>query len=491
VGTAPKALVYRVLGPGRVRAVQDFAGTEVRALWGTDEALFAAVNDLKPDRSSALRVPSFASHKGTPLPRGAHPKRELRIPRIGAKKGKGAVFRIDRTGAAVGLYAVSQGYFTALERLPNGQVLAAEGTRGQVISILPDRSTAVAYDVKERQVLSLAMGGRRPAFGTGDGGALYLAGGAAKPIYTSKAFDAGSVSRFGLLGMHTTARVTVQSRSGNTAEPDEAWSRWQSARQIGRPGPDGFTRLRILSPSARYVQYRILWPSGSRAEVSEVRLHFTPANRAPEWSSLQVGGVATGKTPVSKPSWLSSTSVSAPASLKIKWKVKDPDGDPLVYRVSYRAVGDVVWRRVGDAPVVTGTSIKWKTDTLPDGWYEVRVEASDERANSASRALRRARVAPPVLVDHSKPDLVGLRVAYPRITGLARDRFSRITGVAYSLDGKVWVQVDPADGSWDQEAERFDARMLGRLQPGIYTLLVRAYDAAGNARVEKRTLRVR
>lgn len=491
VGTAPKAIVYRVLGKGRVRAVQDFAGTEVRALWGTDQALFAAVNNIKPDRSTALKVPSFASHKGTPLPHGRRPKRELRIPRLGAKKGNGAVFRIDRMGAAVALYAVSQGYFTALERLPNGQVLAAEGTRGQVFAILPDRSTAVAYDVKERQVLALAMGGRHHAFGTGDGGALYLAGGAGKRAYFSKAFDTGAVSRYGLLLVRSTAPVTVQSRSGNTAKPDSGWSGWQKATAAGRRGPDGFARMRLRSPAARYVQYRILWPGRSRAEVSEVRLHYTPANRAPQWSSLRVGNVATGKTPVRKPIWLSSSRVAAPQTIKIQWKVKDPDGDPLVYRVSYRAVGDVIWRRVGDAPVVTGKSLKWKTDTLPDGWYEVRVEASDERANGASRARRRGRVSPPVLVDHSKPDLVGLRVAYPRITGLARDRFSRITGVAYSLDGKVWVQMDPADGNWDQEAERFDARMLGHLGSGLYTLLVRVYDAAGNARVERRTLRVR
>lgn len=491
VGTAPKAIVYRVLGPGRVRAIQDFAGTEVRALWGTEQALYAAVNDIKADRSSALRVPPVTHHKGTPLPGGKRPKRALRIPRLGAKKGKGAVFRIDRTGAAVALASVSRGYFTALERLPSGQVLAAEGTRGQVLSILPDRSTAVAYDVKERQVLALAMGGRHRAFGAGDGGALYTAGGAGKRLYTSKAFDAGAVARFGLLQIRATARMTVQSRSGNTAEPGAGWSPWRNATAAGRAGPDGFARMRLRSPAARYVQYRILWPGGSRAEVSEVRLAFTPANRAPQWSSLRVGNVATGKSPVRKPSWLSSASVAAPTTLKIQWKVKDPDGDPLLYRVSYRAVGDVIWRRVGDDPVVTGTSLKWKTDALPDGWYEVRVEASDERANGASRAARRARVSPPVLVDHSKPDLVGLRAAYPRITGLARDRFSRITGVAYSLDGKVWVQMDPADGNWDQEAERFDARMLTRLRPGLYTLLVRAYDAAGNARVERRTLRVR
>ena len=67
---------------------------------------------------------------------------------------------------------------------------------------------------------------------------------------------------------------------------------------------------------------------------------------------------------------------------------------------------------------------------------------------------------------------------------------SRITGVAYSLDGKLWRQVDPLDGVWDEEAERFDFRIDPAPKPGIHTLLVRAYDDAGNARIVKQTLRV-
>jgi uncharacterized protein (DUF1800 family) len=50
--------------------------------------------------------------------------------------------------------------------------------------------------------------------------------------------------------------------------------------------------------------------------------------------------------------------------------------------------------------------------------------------------------------------------------------------------------VDALDGNYDQEAERFSFRVPA-LAPGVHTLLVRAYDAAGNAQVVKRTLRIR
>ncbi len=490
-GTAPKAIVYRLLGRGRARAIHDFAGTEVRALQGNDQWLYAAVNRIQADRSSELRIKTNFKGAGTPLPKGGHNKKKsLKLPRLGAKKGKGGLFRIDANGAASPLYGVSRGYFTALELDAQGRLYAAEGTRGQVITVFPDRSVAVAYNVKERQVLSLSLVGTVRAFGTGDGGALYRVGQGKAPAYTSQAYDTGNVSRYGLLLWRAQGRVTLQARTGNTAKPDKGWSAWRRVAPQGRAVAGerhGLPRV----PPGRYFQYRIQWPGRSQAVVQDVRLHFTPLNQAPVWQSLTVGSIGSGKTGVQKATWISSTKVDAPDTLKIQWKVGDPDGDPLVYRVSFRAVGDVLWRRVGDDPTVTGTHLKWKTGALPDGWYEIRVEASDEKANSASQAARRTRISPPVLVDHSKPDLVGLRVAYPRITGLARDRFSRITGVAYSLDGKTWTHLSPKDGSWDQTAERFDARMLDRLKPGLHNLLIRAWDEAGNARTEKRTLRVR
>ncbi|MFH2006734.1 MAG: fibronectin type III domain-containing protein [bacterium] len=485
VGTAPKAIVYRLLGPGRARALHDFAGNEIRALAGDAKHLYVAVNKLKPDQSYQLRFPSLFGNKGTKIKANRVKVHALRLPRLGAKQGSGGIFVLDQHGSATQLHAVKQGYFTALE-LVRGTLYAAEGTRGRVLSVLPDRSVATAFDVKQRQVLTLSLGGRLRAFGTGDGAAVYRLG-AGAATYTSSAYDSTNVSRFGTASWRSSAQVTMHTRSGNTADPDQGWSRWQPVAG-GRP-LGGQQRGLVRSPPARYVQYRLTWPGGSRAVVSHVQLHFTPTNRAPQWESLTVGSASTGKTPVQKAAWITTSTTAAPTELSISWKVSDPDGDPISCRVYYRAVGDVRWKPIGNE-AVTGTSLKWKTDSLPDGWYEIRVAASDGKVNSAARAYVRQRTSPPVLVDHNKPDLVGLRVAYPVVTGLARDSYSRITGIAYSIDGKTWKQIDAADGSFDQEAERFDVR-LPTLKPGVYSLLIRAHDAAGNAQVVRRALRVK
>lgn len=486
LGTAPKAIVYRVLGPGRVRALHDFAGNEIRALAGDQKRLYVAVNLIKPDRSSTMRFPTWVKPKGTKIKTGGKQKRKLPLPRLGAKHGSGGLFAVDPSGSATQLYALKKGYFTALE-LVRGRLYAAEGTRGRVISVLPDESTATAHDVKERQVLALSLGGRIRAFGTGDGGALYRVGGRGKAKYTSAAYDTTNVSGFGVISFRSSGRVTVATRSGNTAAPGAGWSLWKGVTPKGRLG--GFQRGLVRSPAGRYVQYRITWPGGSKAVLHHVRLHFTAINRAPRWQSLKVGAASTGKTPVQKAGWIKKATTVAPKELKISWKVTDPDGDPLLYRLAFRAVGDVRWRKIGDKPLTT-TSHKWRTDNLPDGWYEIRVTASDERANSVSRAKPRPRTSVPVLVDHNKPTFVGLRVQGSFATGLVRDSFSRITGIAYSVDGKRWYQADAVDGNFDQEAERFSFR-LPKLVRGVHTLLVRAYDAAGNAQVVKRSLRIR
>jgi hypothetical protein len=490
VGSSPKAIVYQILGPGKARALHDFAGNEVRALVGTSKLLVAAVNDIKADPSMAVRFPPKPGRKGTAIksqPGGAQPPP---IPRLGAKQGKGGIFLLGPDGAASQVYSTSAGYFTALQVGAQGQVFAGEGTSGKVVTVLPDRATAIAQAVQERQVLSLALTGRLRAFGTGDGGALYVLGaGAPPPTYTSAAHDAGASARFGLLTLRSTGAISLDTRSGNTAEPDKGWSPWRAAQPRGA-ALGGAQRLTPRCPPGRYFQYRLRWPGASQAIVREVRLHFTASNQTPIIKELVVGEIGSGKTPVQKPSWLAGQSTAAPTEVKISWKAEDPDGDALVYRLWFRALGDVTWRRLGDDPVLTATQAKWKTDSLADGWYEVRLDASDESSNGAGRLQKSEKISPPVLVDHGKPEVVGLRVAYPMVSGLARDRFSRITGVAYSLDGKLWRQVDPLDGVWDEEAERFDFRISPAPRPGGHTLLLRVFDEAGNARIVKQAFRV-
>jgi len=492
-GTSPKAIVYRIVRRGTARAVHDFDATEVRALAGNRRVLYAAVNKMKGPKTWSVKVPSRHKPAGTAV-HGVVRKRppEIRIPRLGAKKGVGGVFRIWGTGAVDQLYGLKQSYFTSLEVTGNDDVYAAEGTRGQVLLLGRDHSVATVADVKERQALSLHLTGRLRCIGTGDAGALHVVVPRGARRYLSKAFDAGSASRWGRLDLAASGNLAIETRTGNTAKPDAGWSRWQPLARLAMLAGGRRGGL-VASQPGRYVQYRVTLRS-PRARVTGVRLYFVPINRRARIKTVKIGkqGNQKSKTKVLKASWLTKVTSAAPSSFKVTWTVDNPDGDALVYRVYYRAIGTALWRKLGWSQTpLTGTSVTWKTVNLPDGWYLVRVVASDERSNAAGRSKTDTWITEPFLVDNVKPSVRALVVRTPRVFGIAVDSFSHIVGVQYSLDAQNWFPVDPTDGAFDQRAENFSFTFPAGIKRGPVLLLIRVFDEAGNAVVVKKAFQMR
>lgn len=492
VGSGPKAIVYRLLGKGRVRAVHDFDGTEVRALVGNGRVLYAAVNKMKPPKIGYPKIKQ-ARRGGTKIKSRKMPGRSSRrkVPRKGAKKGRGGVFRIWPSGAVEQLHGLKKSYFTALELAPKDRVYAADGVRGQVFLLDKTGTLATVADVKERQVLALNLTGKSPGLGTGDGGSYFSVSPRGKRTYLSDIFDAGSASRWGRLLWKAGLRIRVETRTGNTAKPDDLWSGWQSLS--GERALFGGRVGEVRSPPGRYFQYRVVWPGERTGAVERLSLYYLPINRRPEVTEVAVGDHVSqdDRTKVEKAAWLKKISLNAPETHKISWKVKNPDGDPLWYRVWYRDVALPNWNRIGGPEPLTSTSIKWKTGNLPDGRYLVRVEATDARANPKPSALSHSRTTEPFLVDNTKPTVRGLVVRYPTVRGLATDDFSRITGIQYSLDGKIWRPVAPTDNVFDQTSESFSFRIASKLEPGRYLILIRVFDEAGNAGISKVRFRIR
>jgi hypothetical protein len=85
-------------------------------------------------------------------------------------------------------------------------------------------------------------------------GRLYVLEPAAEGVYLSPVLDAGAPARWGALRWSASlpdgAQLTLQTRSGNTPEPDASWSLWTTAYE----NPEGST---ILSPPAQYLQVRV------------------------------------------------------------------------------------------------------------------------------------------------------------------------------------------------------------------------------------------
>jgi outer membrane protein assembly factor BamB len=502
-GTSEAAILYRIKPDGQAMALQDFEAEEVRAIVRAPSGLYVAVNDFEKGFATASAAPGPVAAKGTKivLSTGGPPSSAGTLPRASQRKAKAGVYRIEADGRLEQVFALGDGYLTSLAVTEDGAVLAAAGTQGHVYRLSPDRTASLVVDVPERQALALLRSGPDVWVGTGDVASLYRASPArgGQGRYVSKVLDAEFQSRWGALRWQGTG-VAFEARSGNTAKPDSAWSPWKAlegktveAPTGARPSPGAAAPEvtggsgTIASPAARYVQYRATI-AGSKGRLRGVTVYYLPQNQRARITELTVGdatsaGSAAGLSLGSTSSVTGGSTPRPPRStiLKLRWKVENPDGDDLIYRLYFREQNEGVWRTLagvaGDP--LTKPEYDWNTEGIPDGLYIVHVVASDEREQPSDRALSATFDSLPLLVDNRKPVIRDLAGHYPTLQGRAQDDASTITQIEAAIDGGDWWPVAPADGIADELTEAFTVR-LPKLSRGPHAVVVRATDSADN-----------
>jgi hypothetical protein len=498
-GTSEEGILYRVRGENRAEALHDFEADEVRAILRSGPATYLAVNDF--DRGSGGGGGDLGGGGGA----GPQPARGTRISatsggapaavggpvRPGQVKSRAAVYRLEPDGQIEQVFASTDGYFTGLLLGDGGDVYVAAGTQGKLYRLAADRSVALAADLPERQALSLGRTSDGFLVGTGDIGGVYRVRPAApgEASYLSKVFDAEVPARWGHLRWSGTPGLTFETRSGNTAKPDKSWSEWRKLDGSTHASAEG--EGRVASNGSRYLQYRVALPNKSTV-LRETTIFYLPQNQRARITDVYLDGRGSGGSSSSSSSTSSGgegggggASTVAGSSrvhssvLKIRWRVDNPDGDDLIYRLSFRQEGEAVWRPLGGPEPLTRAEHDWNTESVPDGRYVVRVWTSDERVTPRERALDSSFESPPFLVDNSKPEVTGLQARAPTVTGRVKDDASTISQIEYSVDGNEWRPVTAADGILDQPNEVFSLR-LGSLTPGPHVVTVRAFDSADN-----------
>ncbi len=303
-----------------------------------------------------------------------------------------------------------------------------------------------------------------------------------------------------------------RTRTGNSARPDATWSDW--SEPITDPAHN-----RITSPNARFIQWRVeMKPAGGPAPiVDSVAVSYQPNNGRPVVRSIQVTPQwAAAQAKPAQPAQSSSSSVSysitvtdtgeagaqtSPGTptqilsrtgmqqIYITWQADDPDGDPLVYSVYYRGEDEKDWKLLkGD---LKENTLQQDGEVFADGRYFFRVVASDRPGNSPRMARESDLVSQPVLIDQTPPRVTP---GAPRREGKewvievrAADEASPVRRAEYSVNAGPWTLADPADGVWDSREETFSIRLPA--DGGERALVIRAFDAAGNAGLAKTILR--
>ena len=282
----------------------------------------------------------------------------------------------------------------------------------------------------------------------------------------SPPFDMERVSQLGRLfwraNLPEGTHVWVESRSGNTPEPDDTWSAWSSGHVLA-------TGEQLTSPAARYVQSRVNLrgsADGKAPWLDELYFIYMPTNRPPTVSFSEPSVVAF---------WAGENEIS--------WEGEDPDKDALTYDLFVSCDNGVTWESLKEG--LSETTYSWDTKEKKDGAYRLKVVASDARANGAGAQTKEA-LSCPVFVDNTPPHLTKRQIKHEldqekrlHVTGSTIDRQSDIAGVEYCIDDGEPISANADDGIFDSIYERFSL-VTEPLEPGTHAVKITAYDEARN-----------
>jgi len=457
--------LYRITGPGRATVLATLPGEEVKGIAVSKGAIWAIGNEYGEAPEPPKRSP--AAGRTPPGPStGPRPK-----------AGKGVLYRFDAQGRPERMMKHDDTHYLALSVDEQGRAYVGTGANGRVYTVDDAHVVTLLADTDERQVGAVQVSGGKGFVATSDPPVVHriLARGGADAVWTSKVLDATLRARFGTLSWHASGPLELSTRTGNTATPDGTWTPWSNPVT---------TSSAIASGSGRYVQVRARWARDPNAVLTEVTIPFVTDNVRPVVT--EVSAAAKG-APAKEP----ATGVPASGGdvgkhesvVKVTWKVENPDSDPLRYRVAFKREGQTQWRdALKTDEVHTKTELEWETAALPEGKYRVRVEASDESANPPDQVQKHALESETVLVDNTPPRIEDLTLAGRRLRARVVDGTSPVARVELSVDGKTeWRPLGAADGIFDTADERLDADVALLVPPGSHIVVVRAYDAAGNA----------
>ncbi len=493
-GTSEEGLVLELVGKHGYRVVHDFDEEEVKGLAWADGTLIAATNEeagRRPGKGPSVSVWERKREEEAQEDQGGeqeegHPQPEAMIEKRPAPRGGGKV-----TGA---VYALNhQGGARMLVKLPNRaavemavqgkDVFIATDQEGKVYRCRPHSSDyAITFDLSQAQALSLAVDDKGAWIGTGSPAALVRVKKEVfqKPRYTTEVLDAKFPARWGELSLESEgAMVSLSTRSGNISDPERGWSKWEHAG-LGKD-------KKIKSPDARYLQVRIEWPLKSAALVRSISVPYKIYNQPHFLESVEVENLQSdgdkNNRKKRRGKGANNDDNGPPehdAVRKVQWKVTNPDEDALAYELYFQPQGTSKWIKIKTAEPVTKTEFEWNTASVPDGWYRIKVVASDGPDNTPGQAIRAEKVFERVLVDNTAPRIKRLNVSRNSVSGKAVDDTSDVSGIQYSIDGGEWNNAGPEDGVLDSKSEKFEFELPRDIPAGTHIIAVRAWDRALN-----------
>ncbi|MGQ9559691.1 MAG: hypothetical protein ACUVWA_04195 [Candidatus Oleimicrobiaceae bacterium] len=498
-GSSRSGHLYRVTGDGKAFTLYDAAVEELHALaLGPGAAVYAA--GLVESREGTEE----RGEQAVPAEEESEEAQEVVLPpaRItprGVGRAAGAVvYAIDPVGNAAELWRSQRESILALAVTRSGKVVAGSNEKGKLLTIQWGEDPTLLTTVDGEQVTAILADPEDVLYvATSHPGRVFRVGPEQEQVgtYESEVIDARVVAQWGQVrwkALGAPSLVRVYTRSGNTKDPDETWSPW-SRPYLHAAGEQ------VESPPARFLQWKAELRRGGSgtATVSGVSIAYRQKNLPPQVSGITVlppgeyyapprNGREEGqlgeaeRTPrgLRMPRQLGK-SEQRTGWRTASWRFSDPNDDYLLFSLSYRRVGAKSWRRL--VTDLDNSYYSWDSRLMPDGEYELQVEASDAPSNADGEALQASRLSEPFVVDNTGPQVEPPR--WDKKAGKAvvevRDQWNVLQRVEYALDAGRWMSLQPRDGVLDGRQEVFEMQV--KLAPGEEKeLVIRAVDAVGN-----------
>ena len=425
----------------------------------------------------------------------------------------GALYKIDFKGIAKRVWQSSDELIYSLSwNETENKLLFGTGDKGRIYSL--DRSGKISLLIQKNsaQVYSLFPFGPKIYMLSNNppGLSIIHPEQILEGEYLSQVIDTQTVSSWGRMDWESEVpsgcNLQFQTRSGNSSRPGATWSDWSPPYQKTEGE-------QILSPKARYLQFKVMFKAQS-GKVSpllrRISLFYLQTNLAPEITKLTLlpPNVVYLKPPIqAEVVWGADSDVSGrtknaarekalivPKKIERKgfqtavWDAEDENGDDLVFSVYIRKEGEEEWRILREK--WTDTIYAFDTLTYPDGVYFLKVVALDTPSNPPGMEQKAEKVSRPLVIDNSLPTIKGFKADRDRnqltVIFAAEDSMSSIQEVKYLIRPGEWISIFPRDGICDSRQESFRVSIT---LPAAFDdmITVKVQDSHGNIGVHRQT----
>lgn len=514
-GSAPEGLLYRISTQGEpeIFTLLDSSLDEITSLAVDRYGIIYAAAVSGETRTTAQVVAAAATN-------GNDSGEEIEKVETDST-GKLQVYRVERNGLVRSIYASPTEMAFDISVRNDGSLILATGNQGRIIALDTKGFKTLLFECEEEQITCLAESGSDLYASTSNLGKLIRLEQEPKEQgeYLSEIIDAESTSKWGniswFINNHSEPRgITFYTRSGNTARPNETWSKW-SEPYLDASGN------KITSPAGRYLQWKLVFQPEARGSalladdnsIDSVSVTFQQHNLPPRLVSLKIhsrgiaftkdkryppaGGTFPGgpegahlrSLPGDIRSLESPETVSPPrkvyipASRTVSWKASDPNKDDLSYSLLISRVPGTEWNPLAEE--LTDTFFSLDGTSFEDGDYRVKIIASDLPSNPEDSALTDELVSKTFRISNSPPEIIWEKSPSSKTVGFSvKTGSNRLFRVEYSLDDKNWFLLFPDDGITDSREEHYRVEIP---QEGR-ALRVRAIDDNGNVVTSTRTI---